>query len=156
MMHLLGSYLEGRISALSPQNVSNIAHACAKLECYNHELFHGLQERVASENLASYKLFELSILSHSLAKLGCGGARIYKALFDELAMRSNWEPHSVAQVLDAMRRKRMHQHETLLCNLLQHFVERLQEYKVHPLTQAAWCLVELDALDMAAEIPSTL
>ena len=38
--------------------------------------------------------------------------------------------------------------------LFHRFFETLEDYGVHPLTQAAWCLVELDALDYAQELPA--
>jgi len=156
MMHLLGGFLEGREKELSPQNVSNIANAFAKLECYNHQLFHGLQTRIYSEDLSDYKLFELSILAHSLAKLKCGGQKTYGALFDEAARRTDWEPQSVAQVLDAMRRKRAYYHERLALMLMERFLAGFRDYAVHPLTQTSWCLVELDALDLADQLPEGL
>merc|ERR1719382_2350251 len=77
MMHVLGGYLDGRIDSLSPQNVANVAHAHAKLECYNHPLFSALQQRLKAEDLQAYKLYELSVLTHSFAKLRCGGKPMF-------------------------------------------------------------------------------
>merc|ERR1712096_219948 len=87
MMHLLGSYLDNRVHQLSSQNVSNITNAFARLECYSHDLFFALQSRVMEEDLSDYKLYELAIMTHSLAKLRCGGPSIYKVLFDEFVRR---------------------------------------------------------------------
>jgi len=154
-MHLLGGFLEGRINELSPQNVANIANAFAKLDCYNHELFVSLQRRLVQEDLSAYKLYELAILTHSLAKLKFGGAATYSALFGEAALRTTdrWEPQSVAQLLDAMRRKHVHLHEPLAELLVERFLRDFRKYAVHPLTQTAWCLVELEVLDLAGRAP---
>eukprot|EP00931_Biecheleriopsis_adriatica_P117813 TRINITY_DN9329_c0_g1_i1.p1 TRINITY_DN9329_c0_g1~~TRINITY_DN9329_c0_g1_i1.p1 ORF type:complete len:534 (-),score=82.45 TRINITY_DN9329_c0_g1_i1:186-1787(-) len=155
MMHVLSDYLTGRVSEMSPQNVSNVVHAVARLDCYNHKLFHSLLRRVSSEDLSAYKLYELGVLSHSLAKLKAGGQVVHSALFKELAARPAeiWEPKAVAQVLDALRRRSAFCHEPLLGLLFRRFFDRVQDYAVHPLTQASWCLVELDALDLAAALP---
>merc|ERR1711957_1113208 len=104
LMHLLASYLNVRLSEMSPQNISNVTHACAKLECYDQPLFFSIQGRLLQEDLGNYKLYELANLTHSLAKMKCGGKNVYGTLFAECAVRSNWDPMSVAQVLDAMRR----------------------------------------------------
>ncbi|CAE8596711.1 unnamed protein product, partial [Polarella glacialis] len=158
MMHLLGDYLTGRVAEMTPQNVSNVVHAFARLECYNHGLFHNLTGRVTSEDLGAYKLYELAVLSHNLAKLKVGAQQVYGAMFGALALRSAdvWEPKTVAQVLDALRRRSAFVDEQLLALLFRRFFERLPDYAVHPLTQASWCLVELDALDLAADLPPEL
>merc|ERR1712107_967994 len=75
LMHLLAGYLEGRLEELSPQNVSNVAHAFARLECYDQQLFYSIQQRLLKEDLRNYKLYELANLVHSLAKLKCGGKK---------------------------------------------------------------------------------
>lgn len=154
LMHLLGSYLEGRTDSLSPQNVANIVHACAKVSVYIHRLFFELRRRVVVEDLGAYKLFELTMLTHGLAKLGCGGSNIFERLYDELANRRNWEPKDVAQILDAMRRKQVSYHKTLTPLLLHHLLQNLCNYPVLALTQAAWNVVELDVLDVAGSVPS--
>ncbi|CAE7574889.1 SPAC3H1.10 [Symbiodinium pilosum] len=159
-MHVLGDMLASRTTELSPQNVSNIVHAFSRLSCYNVRLFQNLVTRVASEDLEAYKLYELGVLCHNLAKLKSGGPKVYGAMFGELAKRPSeaWEPKAVAQVLDAMRRRSTFSHEQLLVLLFERFFNSLDTYPVHPLTQASWCLVELDALDLAKglghELPS--
>mmetsp|Transcript_24947 Transcript_24947/g.45371 ORF Transcript_24947/g.45371 Transcript_24947/m.45371 type:complete len:360 (+) Transcript_24947:3-1082(+) len=158
LMHLLANYLDGRVQLLSPQNVANIIHACAKLECYDYRLFTALQARLLAEDLSSYKLYELVNVSHGLAKLKSGGAKIYEALFSECERRpgDGWAPRSVAQMLDAMRRQRAYSREALTSLLLQRFFKDMENYAVHPLTQAAWCMIELDALELTSELPSEL
>eukprot|EP00435_Cladocopium_sp_Y103_P044302 s412_g12.t1 len=115
---------------------------------------------VASEDLTAYKLYELGVLCHNLAKLKSGGETVYSAMFGELAKRPAevWEPKAVAQagVLDAMRRRQMFSHPGLLVLLFQRFFSTLPSYSVHSLTQASWCLVELDALDHAEELHQEL
>lgn len=157
-MHLLGDYLVDRVDELSPQNVSNVVHAFSRLSCYNLPLFQNLVKRVASEDLTAYKLYELGVLCHNLAKLKSGGEKVYSAMFGELAKRPAevWEPKAVAQVLDAMRRRQMFSHPGLLVLLFQRFFSTLPSYSVHSLTQASWCLVELDALDCAEELHQEL
>jgi len=157
-MHLLGDYLVDRVTQLSPQNVSNVVHAFSRVSCYNLPLFQNLVSRVASEDLSAYKLYELGVLCHNLAKLRSGGATVYNAMFGELARRPPevWEPKAVAQVLDAMRRRQMFSHEGLLVLLFHRFFSTLTSFAVHPLTQASWCLVELDALDRAEELHQEL
>jgi len=153
MMHLIAGYLDGRVSLLSPQNVANVVHAWAKLDCYNHNLFFALQERVLREDLGAYKLYELANVVHGFAKLRCGGRKLYQAMFTECQRRCvGWEPRTVAQVLDAMRRRRTFYSETLALLLMRLFLENMRAYAVHPLTQTAWCLVELDSLDLAARM----
>lgn len=153
MFQILTGWLEARVDELSPQHVSNVAHACAKLDCYDHRLFHKLQNRVISEDLSEYKLFELCVLTHSLAKLRCGGQTIYSRLFAASASHECWEPQSVVQLLDAMRRKSAFFHRELALKLMRAFYDGLQSYAVHPLTQGGWCLVELDMLDLAESLP---
>ncbi|CAE7033757.1 SPAC3H1.10 [Symbiodinium natans] len=150
-MHVLGDILVSRTDELTPQNVSNIVHAFSRLSCYNVRLFQKLVTRVASEDLQAYKLYELGVLCHNLAKLRSGGPTVYGAMFGELARRPSeaWEPKAVAQVLDAMRRRSAFSHEPLLVLLSERFFNNLDTYPVHPLTQASWCLVELDALNLA-------
>lgn len=157
-MHLLGDYLVDRVDELSPQNVSNVVHAFSRLSCYNLPLFQNLVKRVASEDLTAYKLYELGVLCHNFAKLKSGGEKVYSAMFGELAKRPAevWEPKAVAQVLDAMRRRQMFSHPDLLVLLFQRFFNTLPSYSVHSLTQASWCLVELDALDRAEELHQEL
>jgi len=156
LMQLLSGYLDGRVQMLSPQNVSNIVHACAMLGVYNHQLLFEIQGRVLGEDLKKYKLFELAMLVHGLAKLQCGAPKIYATLFDELARRRDWDPQVVAQVLDAMRRRRACYQDALVQLLLCHFLERLGDYGVHPLTQAAWCILELGILNTASNMPPRL
>merc|ERR1712107_239975 len=57
---------------------------------------------------------------------------------------------------DAMRRKQQHVDEPLILLLMRLFLERFGDYTVHQLTQATWCLVELDALELATKMPSDL
>jgi len=156
---------------MSPQNVANVANAFARLECYEHDLFYGIRERLLQEDLGKYKLYELANLTHSLAKLNCGGKLLYTTLFGEFLARlglepgqggavgvgtrqqSEWEPRSVVQVLDAMRRKQAFIDEGLLLELMCLMLKAMQDYEVQQLTQGAWCLVELDALDLAWRVP---
>lgn len=107
-MHLLGDYLVDRVHELSPRNLCNVVHAFSWLTCYNVPLFHNLVQRVSCEDLSGYKLYELGVLCHNLAKLKSGGPTVYGAMFGELARRpaDAWEPKAVAQVLDALRRRR--------------------------------------------------
>ncbi|CAK0848191.1 unnamed protein product [Prorocentrum cordatum] len=156
LFNLLGGFLQRRVEELSPQNVSNVAHAFAKLECYNHDLFAALQGQVLSGTLGAYKNFELAVLTHSMAKLGAGGRKLYGALFEECARRAEWSPRAVAQILDAMRRRQAYFNEALALLLLRQFVEGMRDYPVHPLTQTAWCLVELNVLDMADRLQPLL
>lgn len=162
LMHLLAGYLDGRVGEMSPQNVVNVTNAFARLELYSPQLFFAIRGRLMSEDLGEYKLYELANLAHSIAKLSSGGLKIYRALFDELARRprEDWEPRSVAQVLDAMRRAgRKHRgsfDDELILALMWAFVEHLPAYDVQGLTQSAWCLVELDALGLAAQVPQDL
>lgn len=158
MMHLLADQLSSRVPELSPQNMTNVVNAFARLDCYSHELFAQLQIRIAGENLQGYKLFELATLTHSLAKLRCGGERLYGVLFAECTRRdrAHWEPQAVAQVLDGMRRRKAFYSEGLALLLMQCFLETLQAYGVHPLTQASWCFVELEALPLAERMPEGL
>eukprot|EP00439_Symbiodinium_sp_Y106_P032804 s2303_g3.t3 len=115
-MHVLGDTLASRTDELSPQNVTNVVHAFSRLSCYNVRLFQNLVTRVSSEDLKAYKLYELGVLCHNLAKLRSGGPTVYGAMFGELARRpaEDWEPKAVAQVLDAMRRRSAFSHEQLL------------------------------------------
>merc|ERR1712232_156429 len=62
----------------------------------------------------------------------------------------------MGQLLDAMRRRQAYYHEALAFLLLRLFVQNMRDYPVHPLTQASWCLVVLDALDMAGRLPPEL
>ncbi|CAE7352140.1 SPAC3H1.10, partial [Symbiodinium sp. CCMP2456] len=153
-MHVLGDILASRTDELSPQNVTNIVHAFSRLSCYNVRLFQNLVTRVSSEDLKAYKLYELGVLCHNLAKLRSGGPTVYSAMFGELARRpaEDWEPKAVAQVLDAMRRRSAFSHEQLLVLLFRCFFSNLDAYPVHPLTQASWCFVELDALNLAKDL----
>ncbi|CAE7796569.1 unnamed protein product, partial [Symbiodinium sp. CCMP2592] len=153
-MHVLGDILASRTAELSPQNVTNIVHAFSRLSCYNVRLFQNLVTRVSSEDLKAYKLYELGVLCHNLAKLRSGGPTVYAAMFGELARRpaEDWEPKAVAQVLDAMRRRSAFSHEQLLVLLFRCFFGNLDAYPVHPLTQASWCFVELDALNLAKDL----
>ncbi|CAJ1455924.1 unnamed protein product [Effrenium voratum] len=155
-MNVLGDFLTERVHELSPQNVSNIVHAFSRLSCYNVQLFQNLVTRVASEDLKAYKLYELGVLCHNLAKLKSGGPTVYNAMFGELATRppEAWEPKAVAQVLDALRRSTF-RHEALLAILFHRFFGNLPK-AVHPLTQASWCLIELDALDRAKDLKQEL
>ncbi|CAK9068012.1 unnamed protein product [Durusdinium trenchii] len=155
-MHLLGDYLVDRVHELSPRNLCNVVHAFSWLTCYNVPLFHNLVQRVSCEDLSGYKLYELGVLCHNLAKLKSGGPTVYGAMFGELARRpaDAWEPKAVAQVLDALRRRAgVVRHDALLELLFYRFFNKLETFPVHPLTQAAWCLVELDALDLAEQLP---
>ncbi|CAJ1377910.1 unnamed protein product [Effrenium voratum] len=70
------------------------------------------------------------------------------------APESAWEPKAVAQVLDALRRSTF-RHEALLAILFHRFFGNLPK-AVHPLTQASWCLIELDALDRAKDLKQEL
>jgi len=155
LMHLLASYLDGRVGEMSPQNMANVANAYARLDCYSQQLFFAIQERIVIEDLSAYKLYELANLTHSLAKLNCGGKKIYRVLFEEAARRGGaehrryWEPRSVVQLLDAMRRKQACYNEDLLLELMHLYLGNLRVYEVQQLTQATWCLVELDALELA-------
>merc|ERR1711862_713644 len=59
-------------------------------------------------------------------------------------------------VLDAMRRRQTAFRDPLVLLLMKCFVENLAEYDVHPLTQATWCLVELEALELTGQLPPNL
>lgn len=155
-MQQLSSFLEGRVKQLSPQNIANLVNACAKLKVHNHRLFSELQKRAAVDNLGAFKLFELTMLVHGLAKLRYGGPELYERFFDEMVLRDNWESQAVAQVLDTMRRKQLHCHDTLIRLMLEHMLSNLGEYTVHPLTQAVYCVLELEALDLTESLPSGL
>lgn len=156
MMHSLGACLQGRVDSLSPQSVANVVHACAKLAVHVHQLLSELERRVVVEELGAYKLLELTMLTHGLSRLRCGGSEVYKRLFDELAKRGTWEPRDVALILDSMRGKQAFYHNALTRLLLRHLLENLCIYPVHSLTRAAWNLVELDALDAAGSAPPEL
>eukprot|EP00927_Polykrikos_kofoidii_P073425 TRINITY_DN69463_c0_g1_i1.p1 TRINITY_DN69463_c0_g1~~TRINITY_DN69463_c0_g1_i1.p1 ORF type:complete len:522 (+),score=101.01 TRINITY_DN69463_c0_g1_i1:93-1658(+) len=153
LLHLLAGFIDGRLHEMSPQNVANVANAFARLEVYEQTLFWEMQKRIVSEDLSAYKSFELANLTHSLAKLNCGSRRLFGALFSECISRSVWEPRSVAQLLDAMRRQRRFHPEELLIQLMGLLVRDLRDYEVQQLTQAAWCIVDLDALELAARLP---
>jgi len=155
-MQQVSSFLEGRVRQLSPQNMANLANACAKLKVHNQRLFSELQNRAAVDDLGAFKLFELTMFVHGLAKLRYGVPELYERFFDEMVVRYDWESQAVAQVLDTMRRKQLHCHDTLIRLMLEHMLKNLGEYNVHPLTQAVYCLLELDALDLTESIPSGL
>mmetsp|Transcript_56420 Transcript_56420/g.108872 ORF Transcript_56420/g.108872 Transcript_56420/m.108872 type:complete len:319 (+) Transcript_56420:73-1029(+) len=72
-MQQLSSFLEGRVEQLSPQNMANLVNACAKLKIHNHRLFSEMQKCLAVVDLRTFKLFELTMLVHGLAKLRYGG-----------------------------------------------------------------------------------
>jgi len=149
MMQILGRHLYSRVDELTPQNVTNIVNAFARLNCYDRKLFVLLQTKLVKEPLRGYKVLELANLVHGLAKLGSGGPKLYAALFAECESRLDWDPRSVAQVLDTLRRRGL-RHETLLLVLVNTLLRDLDTYEVHPLTQVLWCFVELDALELAS------
>lgn len=154
-LYLVAGYLVDRVRQLSPVNVSQAVHACAKLELYDRRLFASLHQRLVEEDLSVYKQFELANVVHGFAKLRCGSARFYGTLYTALHGGSgSWDPRCVAQVLDAMRRMRQHRSEALLQRMLQLFLQELESHDVHGLTQCSNCLVDLDALDLLEKLPA--
>jgi len=156
LMRALGTHLESRVQLMSPQNVSNVAHACARLAAREWGLLKLLQARVASEDLGAYKLPELVVLVHSLAKLRCRGPAAYGAICSELARRQGWQPRDVAQVLDAARRKAACRHQALMQALVGRFLGELRSYGFEALSQAARYVVEMDDPDLAGQVPPGL
>lgn len=73
---LLGQYLTSHVNQLDGHNMCNVVNAFAQLEYYNHPLFVLIKFRLAREDLAAYKLFELTNVAYGLAKMGVGGMRI--------------------------------------------------------------------------------
>lgn len=55
-----------------------------------------------------------------------------------------------------MRRMQKHVEEPLILLFMRLFLQRLNDCTVHQLTQASWCLVELDALELADQMPPQL
>merc|ERR1711865_1351222 len=100
-----------------------------------------IEDQLMKMDLHSYKLYELANLSHGLAKLRFGSSELYRVLFAELECRTGWDPQSVAQVLDTMRRNSACRNQSLVLLLMQWFVDNVEVFQVHPLTQSAWCLV---------------
>lgn len=154
-IHLLSEYLRPLVFDMTPQHVSMVANAFAKLELFHHQLLFALQGRLASEDLGTYKVYELAVVAHSLAKLRTGNKQMFFGIFEECAKRKDWDARSVAQVLDAMRRKEVY-HKELVRLLMRVFIENTAQHEVHSLTQTTWCFVEMDALGLANEMPAGL
>jgi hypothetical protein len=150
LMQILARHLHRRVDELMPHNVSVVVNAFARMDCYDHKLFALLQAKLVEHPLGDFKGFELANLVHGLAKLRSGGPKLYASLFAECERRADWDPRSVAQVLDTLRRRGV-RHEGLLVALLDSILRDLDAYEAHPLTQALWCLVELDALELASQ-----